>query len=82
MKVMPLRQFAVLMNAGSYVMSPKSSGTTLIWRRSFARTVPSWMGSSYFFPVLLSMTVRVSGIGSQKFQGRTQKDRNLSPLEF
>src|SRR5258708_32297671 len=60
---MALRQFAVFMNAGSYVISPKSSGDALIWRRSIARIVPSWTGSSYFFPVRLSTVQMVSAIG-------------------
>jgi hypothetical protein len=38
---MALRQFAVFMKAGSYVISPKSSAPVLIWRRSMARIVPS-----------------------------------------
>ena len=38
---MALRQFAVFMNAGSYVISPKSSASVLICRRSMARIVPS-----------------------------------------
>src|SRR6266550_3818614 len=45
--------------AGSYVASPASSSVTLIWRRSTARIVPSWMGSSYVLPVRLSVTDRV-----------------------
>src|SRR5688572_19056886 len=61
---MALRQFAVLVNAGSYVMSPKSSGPVRICRRSIARTVPSLIGSSYCFPVRLSVTVSVSGIAA------------------
>jgi hypothetical protein len=32
---------AVFMNAGSYVINPKSSAPALIWRRSIARIVPS-----------------------------------------
>src|SRR5258708_5290834 len=60
---MALRQFAVFMNAGSYVISPKSSGDALIWRRSIARIVPSWTGSSYVFPVRLSTIEMVSAIG-------------------
>src|SRR6266853_1176069 len=60
MYVMALRQFAVFMNAGSYVIIPKSSGAALIWRRSIARIVPSVIGTSYFFPVRLSVIVSVS----------------------
>src|SRR5689334_16002131 len=63
MNVIALRQLAVFMNAGSYVINPKSSGPVLICRRSMARTVPLWIGSSYFFPVRLSVIERVSGIG-------------------
>ena len=65
---MALRQLAVFMNAGSYVIRPKSSGPVLICRRSMARMVPSWMGSSYFFPVRLSTIERVSGIGHYSMQ--------------
>src|SRR6266536_1207633 len=60
---MALRQFAVFMNAGSYVISPKSSASVWICRRSIARIVPSSIGSSYFFPVRLSVIVSVSFIG-------------------
>src|SRR5262245_20314067 len=59
---MALRQFAVFMNAGSYVIRPKSSAPFLIWRRSIARIVPSWMGSSYCLPVRLSTIVRVAAM--------------------
>src|SRR5436190_3760326 len=62
MKVIALRQFAVFMNAGSYVIRPKSAGAALICRKSMARIVPSWIGSSYFFPVRLSTIVSVSAI--------------------
>src|SRR2546423_11558314 len=61
---MALRQLAVFMNAGSYVIIPKSSEPTLICRRSIARMVPSWIGSSYFLPVRLSTIVSVSAIRS------------------
>src|SRR4029077_4084227 len=60
---MALRQFAVFRNAVSYVMRPKSSGLTLIFRRSTARMVPSVTGTSYCCPVRLSVIVRVSAIG-------------------
>src|SRR5437867_7101552 len=43
---------------------PNSSGVTLIWRRSIARIAPSWIGTSYFRPVRLSVMVRLSGIGA------------------
>src|SRR6266853_2015306 len=59
MKLIALRQAAVFRNPGSYVASPASSSVTLIWRRSTARIVPSWMGSSYALPVRLSVTDRV-----------------------
>src|SRR5215471_16491520 len=59
---MELRQFAVLRKAGSYVISPKSSGATLICLRSMARIVPSEMGTSYVLPVLLSVIVSVSAM--------------------
>src|SRR6188768_2705872 len=39
---------------------PNSSSSTLIWRRSIARTVPSLIGSSYVLPVRLSVTERDS----------------------
>src|ERR1017187_6500085 len=57
---MLLRHDAVFINAGSYVISPKSSGPVLICRRSIARIVPSWIGTSYFLPVRLSTIVSVS----------------------
>ena len=44
------------MNAGSYVMRPKSSSSVLIWRRSMLRIVPSVIGISYCCPVRLSVT--------------------------
>src|SRR5687768_3321962 len=52
------------MNAGSYVIIPNSSAATLIWRRSVALIVPSWIGTSYFLPVRLSVIVSVSGMRS------------------
>src|SRR2546421_11639356 len=70
---MALRHAAVFRNPGSYVASPASSSATLIWRRSTARIVPSWLGSSYVLPVRLSVTDRllfdtriVLGNGSRK----------------
>src|SRR6266850_703089 len=59
---MALRQLGVLRNAGSYVMRPKSSGVVLICLRSIARIVPSLMGTSYVFPVRLSVIVSVSAM--------------------
>ena len=59
---MRLLQAAVFMNAGSYVIIPNSSGVTLIWRRSVALIVPSWIGTSYCLPVRLSVIVSVSAI--------------------
>src|SRR3954447_18075649 len=41
---------------------PNSSAVTLIWRRSVALTVPSWIGTSYCLPVRLSVIVSVSAI--------------------
>src|SRR5688572_894916 len=41
-------------------MRPKSSSSTFIWRKSIALTVPSVIGTSYVWPVRLSVTVRVS----------------------
>src|ERR1051326_356344 len=52
------------MNAGSYVIKPKSSSLTLIWRRSIALIVPSLTGTSYVLPVRLSVMVRVSAIAA------------------
>jgi hypothetical protein len=43
---MRLLHDAVLVNAGSYVMSPKSLLEPLICRRSRALMVPIWMGIS------------------------------------
>src|SRR6516225_7187428 len=57
---MALRQLAVFMNAGSYVIKPKSFALTLIRRRSIARIVPSWIATSYVLPVRLSVIVSVS----------------------
>jgi hypothetical protein len=45
--VIALRQEAVFIKAGSYVISPKSASSALIWRKSVARMVPSVIGSSY-----------------------------------
>ena len=58
----PALAVAVFMNAGSYVIMPNSSGVTLIWRRSVALMVPSWIGTSYCLPVRLSVIVSVSAI--------------------
>src|SRR5262249_46192177 len=69
MNVIALRHSAVFMNAGSYVIRPKSSGPVLIWRRSIARMVPSWIGRSYFLPVRLSTIVSVSAIGVSVVSG-------------
>src|ERR1051326_1592364 len=63
MNVIRLLHDAVFMNAGSYVIIPNSSCVTLIWRRSVALMAPSWIGTSYFFPVRLSVMVSVSAIG-------------------
>src|SRR3954469_3207502 len=54
------RHDAVFVYAGSYVIRPKSSSSTLIWRKSMARTVPSVISISYVWPVRLSVTVSVS----------------------
>src|SRR5438046_6795477 len=59
MQLIALRRAGVFRNPGSYVASPASSSVSLIWRRSTARIVPSWMGSSYVLPVRLSVTDRV-----------------------
>src|SRR5205085_3344984 len=68
MKVILLLHAAVFMNAGSYVIIPNSSAVTLIWRRSVARMVPSWIGISYCLPVRLSVMVSVSAIGGGALQ--------------
>src|SRR5438046_1610927 len=75
MNVIALRQLAVFMNAGSYVMRPKSSEPVRICRRSIARTAPSVIGSSYVFPVRLSVTVSVSGIVVRLCKSQTEKRR-------
>src|SRR3954447_325267 len=51
---------AVFVNAGSYVMRPKSSSSTFIWRKSIARTVPSLISTCEVLPVRLSVTDSVS----------------------
>jgi hypothetical protein len=43
---MALRQAAVFMKAGSYVLRPKSSSASFICRKSSALTVSSSMGTS------------------------------------
>ena len=48
------------MKAGSYVIRPKSSSSTLMSRSASARIVPSSIGTSYVRPVRLSVIVRVS----------------------
>src|SRR5687768_2153918 len=55
---------AVFIKPGSYVISPKSSSLILIFRRSIALIVSWVMGTSYVFPVRLSVMVRVSDMGS------------------
>ncbi len=50
---------AVFRNAGSYVIMPKSSGLTLIFRRSIALIVSFSIGTTYSLPVRLSRIVRV-----------------------
>src|SRR3954453_10351418 len=54
------RHDAGFVYAGAYVIRPKSSSSTLIWRKSMARTVPSVISISYVWPVRLSVTVSVS----------------------
>src|SRR3954449_12199567 len=56
MKVISLRHAAVFVKAGSYVIRPKSSSSTFIWRKSIAFTVPSVISTSYVSPVRLSVT--------------------------
>src|SRR5436309_12829629 len=62
MNVMALLHDAVFMNAGSYVMSPNSSGDVLICRRSIARTSvsprtpPCSTFTGYTLPVRESFT--------------------------
>src|SRR5271157_438605 len=60
MNVMLLLQHEVFMKAGSYVIRPKSSGWTLILRRSMARMVSCSMGSSYVLSLRLSVMVTES----------------------
>src|SRR5215472_8402170 len=48
------------MKAGSYVIIPKSSGLTLILRRSMARMVSCSIGSSYCLSVRWSVMVTAS----------------------
>src|SRR5579885_1329491 len=74
---MALRQFAVLRNAGSYVIRPKSSGDVLIFRKSIARIVPSVTGTSYVLPVRLSVIVSVSAIERTSNAKRETKKRAL-----
>src|SRR6185503_14901828 len=62
MNVMRLLHEAVFMNAGSYVIRPKSSSDALIWRRSMALIVPFWIGNWYCLPVRLSVMVRLSSL--------------------
>src|SRR5215475_5419520 len=66
-KVIRLLQEAVFMNAGSYVIRPKSSEETLIFRRSVARIAPSSIGKSYFLPVRLSSIVSVLSLISSPY---------------
>src|SRR5215207_2146825 len=61
MKVIALRQEAVLTNPGSYVASP-CSPSTAICLRSAARTVPSVIAISYSRPVRLSRMLRESAL--------------------
>ena len=71
MNVMLLRHDAVFMNAGSYVINPKSSGPALICRRLIARIVPSSTGTLYVLPVRLSVMVSVfSGLGTSLLRSR------------
>src|SRR6478672_3783116 len=60
MYVIAERHEAVLVNAGSYDISPKSLSEALICRRSIARIVPSVTSRSYIWPVRLSVIVSVS----------------------
>src|SRR6266568_8244674 len=65
MNVMALLHDAVFMNAGSYVIRPNSSASTLIWRRSIARmavspSVPcSRIDTGYGLPVRPSLISNV-----------------------
>jgi hypothetical protein len=67
--VIRLLHAAVFIYAGSYVIIPNSSAVTLIWRRSVALIVPSWIGTSYFLPVRLSVIVSVSDMGQSFVSG-------------
>src|SRR4029079_11377973 len=72
MYVIVLRHDAVLRYAGSYDISPPSSPSALIWRRSGARIVPSTIGSVYSRPVRLSVIVRVSDDGKAGSSARVR----------
>src|SRR5678815_3957227 len=74
MYVTRLLHAAVLVNAGSYVINPKSSGAVLIWRRSMARIAPFSIGISYVLPVRLSTILRVCRVGSMIFSTLRQVD--------
>src|SRR4051794_6237426 len=60
MKVIALRTDAVFMNAGSYVMRPRSSSSTFACRSAVARIAPSSIGASYVLPVRSSVNLSVS----------------------
>src|SRR5258706_11725826 len=62
MNVIRLLKDAVFINAGSFVIKPKSSSDALIFRSSMALIVPSAIGTSYCLPVRLSVIVRVSAL--------------------
>src|SRR5438128_3471199 len=66
MNVIALRHAAVFMNAGSYVIRPKSPSPVLSLRRPVARIVPSAIGMSVLFPVRLSVMVSVSLPGMER----------------
>src|SRR3954453_22053792 len=63
MKVIALRQEAVLTKPGSWVARPPGSPSTASCFRSAARMVPSVTGTSYSWPVRLSRMVMVSARG-------------------
>src|SRR5690242_12263251 len=77
--VMRLWPHAVFMYAGSYDIIPKSSGFTLIWRRSIARMFPSVMGKLYSLLVRLSLTNKVSLICVGSSAAARYGFRNMVP---
>ncbi len=77
---MALRQVAVFKNAGSYVIRPKSSSPTLICLSAWVRMQPFSIGTSYVFPVRLSVIVSVSfGMGGRFHRGQSAFNKKEIP---